>query len=53
MARMGIYFEEQVARRYPEFPVRTGVLGWEDYLPPLSPGFAEPARRAQRSLLAA
>ena len=38
MARMGIYFEEQVARRYPEFPVRTGVLGWEDYLPPLSPG---------------
>ena len=23
MARMGIYFEEQVARRYPEFPVRT------------------------------
>ncbi|MGB0035857.1 MAG: polysaccharide pyruvyl transferase family protein [Candidatus Acidiferrales bacterium] len=37
MARMGMYFEEQVARRYPEFPVRTGVLGWEDYLPPLSP----------------
>ncbi|MGA8408685.1 MAG: polysaccharide pyruvyl transferase family protein [Candidatus Acidiferrales bacterium] len=38
MARMGTYFEEQVARRYPQFPVRTGVLGWEDYLPPLSPG---------------
>ena len=38
MARMGIYLEEQVARRYPEFPVRTGVLGWEEYLPPLSPG---------------
>ena len=38
MARMGTYFEEQVARRYPEFPVRTGVLGWEDYLPPLGPG---------------
>ncbi|MGA7855917.1 MAG: polysaccharide pyruvyl transferase family protein [Candidatus Acidiferrales bacterium] len=38
MARMGTYFEEQVARRYPRFPVRTGVLGWEDYLPPLSPG---------------
>jgi len=35
MARMGVYLEEQVARRYPEFPVRTGVLGWEDYLPPL------------------
>jgi polysaccharide pyruvyl transferase WcaK-like protein len=37
MARMGVYFEEQVARRYPEFPVRTGVLGWEEFLPPLSP----------------
>jgi polysaccharide pyruvyl transferase WcaK-like protein len=38
MARMGTYLEEQVARHYPEFPVRKGVLGWEDYLPPLSPG---------------
>jgi len=37
MARMGTYLEEQVARRYPEFPVRQGVLGWEDYLPPLGP----------------
>jgi polysaccharide pyruvyl transferase WcaK-like protein len=37
MARMGIYFEEHVARRYPEFPIRTGVLSWDDYLPPLSP----------------
>jgi polysaccharide pyruvyl transferase WcaK-like protein len=37
MARMGVYFEEHVARRYPEFPVRAGVLGWEEYLPPLSP----------------
>jgi hypothetical protein len=37
MARMGTYFEEQVARRYPEFPIRRGVLGWEEYLPPLSP----------------
>jgi len=37
MARMGIYLEEQVARRFPEFPVRRGVLGWEQYLPPLSP----------------
>jgi polysaccharide pyruvyl transferase WcaK-like protein len=35
MARMGVYFEEQVARRYPEFPVRSGVLSWEEYLPPL------------------
>lgn len=37
MARMGTYFEEQVARTYPEFPIRRGVLSWEDYLPPLSP----------------
>jgi len=37
MARMGVYFEEHVQRRYPEFPVRTGVHSWENYLPPLSP----------------
>jgi polysaccharide pyruvyl transferase WcaK-like protein len=36
MARMGMYFEEQVARRFPEFPLRQSVLSWEDYLP--SPG---------------
>jgi hypothetical protein len=36
MARMGMYLEEQVARRFPEFPLRTGVLEWEEYLPPLS-----------------
>jgi len=40
MARMGVYFEEQVARRFPDFPVRQGVLSWEDYLPPLSPGLS-------------
>lgn len=36
MARMGRYFEEHVQQRYPEFPVRNGLLSWEDYLPPLS-----------------
>jgi polysaccharide pyruvyl transferase WcaK-like protein len=41
MARMGVYFEEQVARQYPQFPIRHGVLGWEDYLPPLSPGLCK------------
>jgi polysaccharide pyruvyl transferase WcaK-like protein len=41
MARMGTYFEEQVAKRYPEFPIRTGVLGWEEYLPPLSPNLVK------------
>jgi len=37
MARMGVYFEKHVQQRYPEFPVRSGILSWEDYLPPLSP----------------
>jgi polysaccharide pyruvyl transferase WcaK-like protein len=35
MARMGVYFEERLSRQYPEFPIRRGVLGWEEYLPPL------------------
>ncbi len=38
MARMGVYFEEEVQRRYPEFPTRKKEWGWEDYLPPLSTG---------------
>jgi polysaccharide pyruvyl transferase WcaK-like protein len=38
MARMGIYFEEEVQRRYPEFPTRRGEWGWEDYLPPMGTG---------------
>ncbi|HEX9002185.1 MAG TPA: hypothetical protein VGB07_19920, partial [Blastocatellia bacterium] len=37
MARMGVYFEEHVQRRYPDFPIRQGLQSWEDYLPPLSP----------------
>src|SRR4029453_14427062 len=41
MARMGVYFEEHLQRRYPEFPVRTGVRSWEDYLPPLSPNLGK------------
>ncbi len=36
MARMGVYFEEEVRRRYPEFPTRRGEWSWEDYLPPTS-----------------
>ena len=36
MAKSGIYFEEHVQQRYPEFPLRSGVLSWEDYLPPLN-----------------
>src|SRR5438105_4634362 len=36
MARMGVYFEEEVQRHYPEFPTRRGEWSWEDYLPPMS-----------------
>ncbi len=36
MARMGVYFEEEVQRRYPEFPTRKGEWSWEDYLPPMN-----------------
>jgi len=36
MAQMGVFFEEEVQRRYPEFPTRTGEWSWEDYLPPMS-----------------
>jgi polysaccharide pyruvyl transferase WcaK-like protein len=41
MARMGVYFEEEVQRRYPEFPTRRGEWSWEDYLPPMSPSLHE------------
>jgi polysaccharide pyruvyl transferase WcaK-like protein len=37
MARMGVYFQENLTKCYPEFPMRAGKLSWEDYLPPLSP----------------
>ena len=36
MARMGVFFEEEVQRRYPEFPTRRGEWSWEDYLPPMN-----------------
>ena len=41
MARMGVYFEEEVQRRYPEFPTRKGEWSWEDYLPPMSKGLKQ------------
>lgn len=41
MARMGMYFEGFVAKRYPEFPLRSGSLSWEEYLPPLSPNLQQ------------
>jgi hypothetical protein len=36
MARMGVLFEEEVQRRYPEFTTRSGDYNWEDYLPPMN-----------------
>ena len=53
MAQMGVYFEEEVARRYPEFPVRTGVLSWEDYLPPLSPCLRQLVEKNESALITA
>jgi len=41
MAQMGVFFEEEVQRRYPEFPTRTGEWSWEDYLPPMSSSLHE------------
>ena len=36
MARMGVHFEEEVQKRYPDFPTRRGEWSWENYLPPMS-----------------
>jgi polysaccharide pyruvyl transferase WcaK-like protein len=36
MARMAIFLEDEVRRTYPEFPLRRGVVSWEDNLPPLN-----------------
>jgi polysaccharide pyruvyl transferase WcaK-like protein len=36
MSRMARFLDEEVRKTYPEFPLRKGVLSWEDNLPPLS-----------------
>lgn len=36
MSKMATFLEEEVQTTYPEFPLRKGVLSWEDNLPPLS-----------------
>ncbi|MBV9886783.1 MAG: hypothetical protein JO119_09575, partial [Acidobacteria bacterium] len=38
---------------YPEFPLRTGVLSWEDYLPPLSPTLRDLVERYDDATAAA
>ena len=49
MARMGVILEDTVRRAYPEFPLRSGILSWEDYLPPLSNGLRQLAERYDAS----
>jgi polysaccharide pyruvyl transferase WcaK-like protein len=41
MARMGMFLEQNVRERYPEFPVAGGVRSWEEYLPPLNPALVK------------
>jgi polysaccharide pyruvyl transferase WcaK-like protein len=36
MSRMAIFFEDELRKTYPEFPLRKGVLSWEDNLPPFN-----------------
>jgi len=45
MARMGTMVEDAVRRTYPDFSLRSGVLSWEDYLPPLSKTLLDLAER--------
>ncbi|HXN22493.1 MAG TPA: polysaccharide pyruvyl transferase family protein [Candidatus Dormibacteraeota bacterium] len=45
MARMGVFFERAVHERYPEFPMRQGILSWEDYLPELAVNLRQLAGR--------
>jgi polysaccharide pyruvyl transferase WcaK-like protein len=45
MARMAMFLEEEVRKTYPEFPLRKGVLGWEDNLPPLPKDLTDLVKR--------
>jgi polysaccharide pyruvyl transferase WcaK-like protein len=49
MARMGTFLEDAMRRTYPEFPLRSGVLTWEDYLPPLGNTLLKLAERYDSS----
>ena len=52
MARMGTFLEDTVRRTYPEFPLRSGILSWEDYLPPLNDALRQLAERYDASAAA-
>src|SRR5713101_5908152 len=45
MARMGTFLEDVVRRTYPEFPLRSGIFSWEEYLPPLGKNLIQLAER--------
>jgi hypothetical protein len=49
MAHMGAIVEDAVRRTYPQFPLRSGVLSWEEYLPPLSKTLLDLAERYDTS----
>jgi polysaccharide pyruvyl transferase WcaK-like protein len=53
MARMGTFLEDAMRRTYPEFPLRSGVLTWEDYLPPLNDTLVKLAERYDTSAVLA
>lgn len=53
MARMAIFLEDEMRNVYPEFPLRQGVVSWEDNLPPLSPELRQLAERYDTSTVAA
>jgi len=36
MSRMAVFLESELRKTYPDFPLRSGVLSWEDNLPPLN-----------------
>jgi polysaccharide pyruvyl transferase WcaK-like protein len=52
MARMGTILEDTVRRTYPEFPLRSGVLSWEEYLPPLSKALRDLTERYDTNTVA-
>jgi polysaccharide pyruvyl transferase WcaK-like protein len=49
MSRMGTFLAEAIRQTYPEFPLRSGVLSWEDYLLPLSNDLRQLAERYDAS----
>jgi len=49
---MGTFLEDAMRRTYPEFPLRSGVLSWQDYLPPLSDTLLQLVDRYETSALA-